>query len=365
MLKIKWSQTLGLLLKGTVLAVAMTPVAAGAAESTEAIEARITALIEKMTVEQKVGQMVQPEIQEISFADVKKYHIGSVLNGGGSFPDDDKYAAIEDWLDMADGYYKASTDTSNGGTGIPVIWGTDAVHGHNNVIGATLFPHNIGLGAANDPQLMRKIGEVTAREVAVTGIDWVFAPTVAVVKDSRWGRSYEGYSNDAAIVRSYAGEIVSGLQGAGNELRSNDQKVIATAKHFIGDGGTHAGEDQGNTILPIEKLLEEHGQGYISAIDAGVQTVMASFNSWNGEKLHGQKYLLTDVLKGQMGFDGFVIGDWNGHGQVDGCDDEQCAKAIIAGVDMIMVPSPGCRSCRTLLPRLKPVKSPWHVSTMR
>ena len=239
---------------------------------------------------------------------------------------------------MADGYYKASTDTSNGGTGIPVIWGTDAVHGHNNVIGATLFPHNIGLGAANDPQLMRKIGEVTAREVAVTGIDWVFAPTVAVVKDSRWGRSYEGYSNDAAIVRSYAGEIVSGLQGAGNELRSNHQKVIATAKHFIGDGGTHAGEDQGNTILPIEKLLEEHGQGYISAIDAGVQTVMASFNSWNGEKLHGQKYLLTDVLKGQMGFDGFVIGDWNGHGQVDGCDDEQCAKAIIAGVDMIMVP---------------------------
>lgn len=338
MLNKKWSQTLGLLLKSAVLAVAITPVVVVAAESAEAVEARISALIEKMTVEQKVGQMVQPEIQEISFSEVKKYHIGSVLNGGGSFPDDDKYAAVEDWLEMADGYYKASTDTSNGGTGIPVIWGTDAVHGHNNVIGATLFPHNIGLGAANDPQLMRKIGEVTAREVAVTGIDWVFAPTVAVVKDSRWGRSYEGYSDDAAIVRSYAGEIVTGLQGAGDELRSNDQKVISTAKHFIGDGGTHAGEDQGNTILPIEKLIEEHGQGYISAIDAGVQTVMASFNSWNGEKLHGQKYLLTDVLKGQMGFDGFVVGDWNGHGQVDGCDDEQCAKAIIAGVDMIMVP---------------------------
>jgi beta-glucosidase len=309
-----------------------------AEESAEAIESRITAIIEKMTVEQKVGQMVQPEIQEISYADVTKYHIGSVLNGGGSFPDEEKSASINDWLVMADKFYEASIDTSNGGTGIPLIWGTDAVHGHNNVIGATLFPHNIGLGAANDPQLMRKIGEVTAREVAVTGIDWVFAPTVAVVKDNRWGRSYEGYSDDAAIIRSYAGEIVSGVQGAGNELRSNDQRVIATAKHFIGDGGTFGGVDQGNTVLPLDELLEKHGQGYISAIDAGVQTVMASFNSWNGEKLHGQQVLLTDVLKGQMGFDGFVIGDWNGHEQVEGCDDAQCAKSIIAGVDMIMVP---------------------------
>ncbi len=338
MLKKKWSQTLSSLVKSIALVAVVSPVAALADESAQAIESRITAIIEKMTVEQKVGQMVQPEIQEISYAEVKQFHIGSVLNGGGSFPDEEKNSSINDWLEMADQYYNASIDTSNGGTGIPVIWGTDAVHGHNNVIGATLFPHNIGLGAANDPQLMRKIGEVTAREVAVTGIDWVFAPTVAVVKDNRWGRSYEGYSDDAAIIRSYAGEIVSGVQGAGNELRSNDQKVIATAKHFIGDGGTFGGVDQGNTVLPLDELLEKHGQGYISAIDAGVQTVMASFNSWNGEKLHGQQFLLTDVLKGQMGFDGFVIGDWNGHGQVEGCDDEQCAQSIIAGVDMIMVP---------------------------
>jgi beta-glucosidase len=334
----KWSQTLSLLVKSVALVVAVSPVVAQSEETAAAIESRITAIIEKMTVEQKVGQMVQPEIQEITYAEVKKYHIGSVLNGGGSFPDEDKSASINDWLEMADKYYKASTDTSNGGTGIPLIWGTDAVHGHNNVIGATLFPHNIGLGAANDPQLMRKIGEVTAREVAVTGIDWVFAPTVAVVKDNRWGRSYEGYSNDAAIVRSYAGEIVTGIQGAGDELRTNEQRVIATAKHFIGDGGTFGGVDQGNTILPLEELIEKHGQGYLTAIDAGVQTVMASFNSWNGDKIHGNKAMLTDLLKGQMGFDGFVVGDWNGHGQVAGCDDEQCAQSIIAGVDMIMVP---------------------------
>ncbi len=334
----KWSVTLGLLVKSVALVAAVSPAMVLAKESADAIESRITALISKMTVEQKVGQMVQPEIQEISYEDVKRFHIGSVLNGGGSFPDEEKSSSIDDWLVMADNYYKASTDTSNGGTGIPLIWGTDAVHGHNNVIGATLFPHNIGLGAANDPQLMRKIGEVTAREVAVTGIDWVFAPTVAVVKDNRWGRSYEGYSDDAAIVRSYAGEIVSGIQGVGNELRGNNQKVIGTAKHFIGDGGTFGGVDQGNTVLSLDQLLEQHGQGYISAIDAGVQTVMASFNSWNGDKLHGQQFLLTDVLKGQLGFDGFVIGDWNGHGQVPGCDDEQCAQSIIAGVDMIMVP---------------------------
>ena len=145
-----------------------------------------------MSVEQKVGQMIQPEIKFVSPSDVKKYHIGSILNGGGSFPGERKNSAIQDWVDLADDYYNASVDTSNGGTGIPIIWGTDAVHGHNNVIGATLFPHNIGLGAANDPQLLRQIGEVTAREVAVTGIDWIFAPTVAVVKDNRWGRSLRG-----------------------------------------------------------------------------------------------------------------------------------------------------------------------------
>jgi beta-glucosidase len=302
------------------------------------LEARIKTLVDGMTVEQKVGQMIQPEIKFVTPAEATQYYIGSILNGGGSFPSGHKNASMQDWLDLADSYYHASIDVSKGGAGIPIIWGTDAVHGHNNVIGATLFPHNIGLGAANDPQLLRKIGEITAREVAVTGIDWVFAPTVAVVKDNRWGRTYEGYSSDSAIVKAYAGEIVAGMQGRSGELRTNAEKVIGTAKHFIGDGGTYRGIDQGDTRLDLETLLQEHGQGYFTALDADVQTVMASFNSWNGDKIHGNKTLLTDVLKDRLGFDGFVISDWDGVGQVAGCTIESCPQAVNAGVDMIMVP---------------------------
>jgi len=309
-----------------------------AVDNAAAIEKRVATILAGMSVEQKVGQMIQPEIKFVSPSDVKKYHIGSILNGGGSFPGERKNSAIQDWVDLADAYYNASVDTSNGGTGIPVIWGTDAVHGHNNVIGATLFPHNIGLGAANDPQLLRQIGEVTAREVAVTGIDWIFAPTVAVVKDNRWGRTYEGYSSDAALVKAYAGEIVKGIQGEPGELAADPSKVVATAKHWIGDGGTYRGVDQGNTILDLEQLLELHGQGYLSALDADVQSVMVSFNSWNGRKLHGHKQLITDVLKEQLAFDGLVVSDWDGVGQVEGCTTENCPQAINAGIDLIMVP---------------------------
>ncbi|MGB1157803.1 MAG: glycoside hydrolase family 3 N-terminal domain-containing protein [Porticoccaceae bacterium] len=299
------------------------------------IEARVNSLLKSLSLEQKIGQMIQGEIQSVSPSDVSKYHLGSVLNGGGSFPDSKKSSSIDDWLKLADRYYEASINSKSG---IPLLWGTDAVHGHNNVMGATLFPHNIGLGAANDPALIRKIGKITAAEVAVTGIDWVFAPTVAVAKDFRWGRTYEAYSNDSKIVRSYAGEIVTGLQGEVGQLYNDSQRVIATAKHFIGDGGTYRGVDQGNTVMSLEQLLEEHGQGYTAAIAAGVQTVMVSFNSWNGEKLHGHKQLLTDVLKGRMGFDGLVVSDWNGVGQVSGCTNQSCPQAINAGVDMIMVP---------------------------
>ena len=309
-----------------------------ATDKSATVEQRVATILAGMSVEQKVGQMIQPEIKFVSPSDVKKYHIGSILNGGGSFPGERKNSAIQDWVDLADAYYNASVDTSNGGTGIPVIWGTDAVHGHNNVIGATLFPHNIGLGAANDPQLLRQIGEVTAREVAVTGIDWIFAPTVAVVKDNRWGRTYEGYSSDAALVKAYAGEIVKGIQGEPGELAADPSKVVATAKHWIGDGGTYRGVDQGNTILDLEQLLELHGQGYLSALDADVQSVMVSFNSWNGRKLHGHKQLITDVLKEQLAFDGLVVSDWDGVGQVEGCTTENCPQAINAGIDLIMVP---------------------------
>jgi len=330
----------GLMLIVAFAVVLMFPVKLVASDVVAAddIDHRVAELVAKMSVAQKVGQMIQPEIKFTTPAEVKKYHLGSVLNGGGSFPSMHKNASIQEWVDLADDYYYASMDISDGGLAIPVIWGTDAVHGHNNVIGATLFPHNIGLGAANDPQLMRKIGEITATEVAVTGIDWIFAPTVAVVKDNRWGRTYEGYSSDAAIVKSYAGEIVLGMQGSENELRSNPRKVIATAKHFIGDGGTYRGIDQGDAVLELDQLMELHGQGYLEAIDAGVATVMASFNSWNGDKIHGNKTLLTDVLKGQLGFDGFVISDWDGVGQVDGCNTESCPQAINAGIDMVMVP---------------------------
>jgi len=304
---------------------------------TENVDNAVASILSAMTTAEKVGQMVQAEIGSVSASQARQWNLGSVLNGGGSWPNG-KNSSISNWVALADSFYEASTDTSDGGVGIPLIWGTDAVHGHNNVIGATIFPHNIGLGAANNPELMRQIGEATALEVAATGIDWVFAPTLAVVRNDSWGRTYESYSEDPEIVRAYAGEIVKGLQGDETD-RFGPAHVIATAKHFVGDGGTQGGVDQGNTVVSESELRNIHAQGYFSALGAGAQTVMASYNSWNGSKLHGNQYLLTDVLKQQMGFDGFVIGDWNGHGQVPGCSDNQCAQAIMAGVDMIMVPS--------------------------
>jgi len=305
-------------------------------EVNQDVESTVATILSSMTTAEKVGQMVQAEIGNVTPNQAREWNLGSVLNGGGSWPNG-QYSMVADWVALADSYYEASTDTSDGGAGIPLIWGTDAVHGHNNVIGATIFPHNIGLGATNNPQLMREIGEITALEVAATGIDWVFAPTLAVVRNDTWGRTYEGYSEDPEIVRAYAGEIVKGLQGEGDNL-FGPANVIATAKHFVGDGGTENGIDQGNTVVSEDVLRNVHSQGYFSALEAGAQTVMASYNSWNGSKLHGNQYLLTDVLKQQMGFDGFVISDWNGHGQVPGCSDDQCAEAIMAGVDMIMVP---------------------------
>lgn len=302
-----------------------------------AMEARITELLKKMTVEEKVGQMIQAEIRYITPEQVKKYHIGSILNGGGTFPNNDKYASEMDWVEVAEAYYQASMDNSDGGVAIPVIWGTDAVHGHNNVIRATLFPHNIGLGATRNPALIRRIGAATAREVSATGVQWTFAPTVATPRDDRWGRTYEGYSEDPEIVRTFAAEMVKGIQG---EVGKGDlfapTKMVATVKHFVGDGGTHNGRDRGNTLATEEALRDIHAQGYYGGLGAGAQTVMASFNSWNGVRMHGNFHMLTEVLKNQMGFDGFVVGDWNGHGFVPGCDFTQCAQAVNAGLDMFM-----------------------------
>jgi beta-glucosidase len=305
----------------------------------EKIEAKVVALLATMSLEQKVAQMIQPEIRDITVEDMRKYGFGSYLNGGGAFPNNDKHATPADWIKLAEDMYQASVDDSLDGNSIPTIWGTDAVHGHNNVIGATLFPHNIGLGAANNTALIEKIAAVTATEVMVTGIDWVFAPTVAVVRDDRWGRTYEGYSEDPEIVREYSAAIVKGLQGHADKDFLGDSRVISTVKHFLGDGGTEGGDDQGNNLSSEQELFEIHAQGYVGGLEVGAQSVMASFNSWHGEKLHGNKYLLTDVLKGKMGFDGFVVGDWNGHGQVKGCSNESCPQTINAGLDIFMVPT--------------------------
>lgn len=303
------------------------------------IEQRALDILATMTIEQKVAQMIQPEIRDISVEEMRQYGFGSYLNGGGAFPDNNKHASPEDWVNLAEAMYQASVDDSLDGSTIPTMWGTDAVHGHNNVIGATLFPHNIGLGATRNPELIRKIAEVTATEVMVTGIDWVFAPTVAVVRDDRWGRTYEGYSEDPQIVRSYSAAIVNGLQGAADQDFLSENRVISTVKHFVGDGGTVGGDDQGDNIADEQTLFDVHAQGYVGGLTAGAQSVMASFNSWHGAKIHGNKYLLTNVLKEQMGFDGFVVGDWNGHGQVEGCSNESCPESINAGLDIFMVPT--------------------------
>jgi beta-glucosidase len=315
------------------------PSAASTVPKDPRIEARIADLLRHLTLEQKVAQMVQADIRSVTPEDVKTYRLGSVLNGGGAFPGGDKHATVAAWVGLADRFYDASMDSTAGAPAIPVIWGTDAVHGHNNVFGATLFPHNIGLGAAHDPDLIERIGKATASEVAATGIDWTFAPTVAVIRDDRWGRAYEGYSQQPDIVRTYAGRMVQGLQGtAGTSAFLDANHIVATAKHFIGDGGTYRGIDRGDNRASEEELLAIHGQGYIAAIHAGVQTVMVSYNSWQGIKMHGQHYLITDVLKGRMGFDGLVVSDWDAIDEVQSCSKDKCAQAVNAGIDLFMVP---------------------------
>ncbi len=302
-----------------------------------ALEKRITDLIATMTVEEKVGQLVQGDIASITPDDVRKYRLGSILAGGNSDPGGRYDASPAEWLALADAFYEASMDTSQGGKAIPVIFGIDAVHGQSNIVGATLFPHNIGLGATRNPDLLRRIGEVTALETRTTGMEWAFAPTVAVPQDDRWGRSYEGYSESPEIVASYAGAMVEGLQGkVGTPGFLDGRHVIASVKHFLGDGGTTNGKDQGDTKISEADLVRIHGAGYPPAIAAGAQTVMASFNSVNGEKMHGNKPYLTDALKGRMHFGGFVVGDWNGHGQVKGCTNTDCPATINAGLDMAM-----------------------------
>lgn len=302
-------------------------------------ETRITAMLARMSVEEKVGQVIQTDIGSIKPEDLRRYPLGSILAGGGSGPNGNDRSPTPAWVQLARDFRTVALEARPGHEPIPPLFGIDAVHGHNNIVGTVIYPHNIGLGAAHDAQLVRRIGAATAEEIAATGWDWAFAPTLAVPQDVRWGRSYEGFGQDPALVREYARAAVEGLQGepaAAATLQTG--KVAATAKHFIGDGGTAGGVDEGDTRVSEGELIRVHAQGYVGAIEAGVYTVMASYSSWQGQKMHGNRSLLSDVLKGRMGFEGLVVGDWNAQAQVPGCRSDHCTAAFNAGVDMFMAP---------------------------
>jgi len=304
-----------------------------------AVDAEAQALLSRMSLERKVGQIIEPDIASITPDDVRRYHFGAIFNGALSGPDNDDRAPPPAWLKAADEYYAASIDVPAGAPAIPVIWGTDAVHGVNNIIGATIFPHNVGLGAMHDPALVREIGAITAQELRVVGGDWDFAPTIAVVRDDRWGRSYEGFGEEPGLVAGDAAAFIEGMQGEpGAPDFLNGPHVIATAKHFIGDGGTDGGVDQGDNLYGEKALRDLFAPPYEAAIRAGVQSVMASFSSWRGHKMHGDHAFLTDVLVNRLGFNGIVVGDWDGYAQLPGCSKTDCPQALLAGLDMYMAP---------------------------
>ena len=303
------------------------------------IDKKVDKLIQSMTLDEKVGQMTQIDQRFLdTITDLSTYSIGSLLSGGGSHP---KVNEPQAWLDMYNSY---QSETLKSRLQIPLIYGIDAVHGHNNVYGATIFPQNIGLGATNNPELIFKISEATSIEVAATGIDWTFSPCLSSPEDYRWGRTYEGFSSDPSLVEILGEASVKGYQSA---QTNSGKKVVACAKHFIGDGNTEFGTgmnglvDRGNTILTVEELKEKLLPKYQAAIDADVQTIMASYNSWNGVKCHGSKELLTDILKIEMGFDGFVISDWQGIDEIPGDYKSDIITSINAGIDMVMVSGQG------------------------
>lgn len=307
------------------------------------VEARVKDLLSRMTIPEKIGQMTQIERSVATPSAMKNRFIGSVLSGGGSKPFDN--AASADWADMIDGFQKAALESR---LAIPIIYGTDAVHGNNNVYGTTIFPHNIGLGATRDADLLRKIGEVTALEVRASGAHYAFSPCVAVSRDPRWGRCYESYSEKTEVVRKMT-SIITGLQGLppeghpkGYPFLAGRKNVLACAKHFVGDGGTKNGTNEGNTIVSYDELEKIHMEPYFDCISQGVCTVMASYSSWNGNKLHSNHYLLTEVLKEKLGFKGFLISDWEALDRLyipNGSNYRQAIMSTInAGIDMVMVP---------------------------
>ncbi|XP_019197801.1 PREDICTED: lysosomal beta glucosidase-like [Ipomoea nil] len=307
------------------------------------ISSRIRDLMGRMTLEEKIGQMAQLERQNLTAAVLRDYSIGSVLSGGGSVPRPNATAA--DWVEMVNGFQNASLSSR---LGIPMIYGIDAVHGHNTVYKATIFPHNVGLGATRDADLVKRIGAATALEARATGIPYVFAPCIAVCRDPRWGRCYESYSEDVEIVKSMT-EIIPGLQGdipanhpKGIPYVGGKTKVAACAKHFVGDGGTTKGIDQNNTVINWPDLTHIHMPGYLPSIVKGVSTVMVSYSSFNGVKMHANRYLITEFLKGLLKFRGFVISDYMGIDKITYPEHSNYTysvlKSIEAGIDMVMVP---------------------------
>ncbi|KAJ6797446.1 putative beta-glucosidase BoGH3B [Iris pallida] len=312
-------------------------------DASQPVEARVRDLLSRMTLREKAAQMAQIERSVADRSAMAHHSVGSVLNSGGSVPRPSASAA--DWADMVDQMQRWALSSR---LGIPFIYGTDAVHGHNNLLGATVFPHNVGLGATRNGDLARRIGEVTALEVRASGVHYTFAPCVAVCRDPRWGRCYESYGEDTEIVRMMT-PIVSGLQGsppeghpAGYPFLAGSKNVVACAKHFVGDGGTDKGLNEGNTICSFEDLERIHMKPYLDCFAQGVCTVMVSYSSWNGRPLHSDRYLITDILKDKLGFKGFVISDWEGIDRLTkplGSNYRYCVSASVnAGIDMIMVP---------------------------
>jgi beta-glucosidase len=318
--------------------------AAPAANPYAAHDAAARALLAKMSLDEKVGQMTQAEQDAlVDVKDVETYFLGSVLSGGNSDP---RTNSLQDWTDLYDRLQSHALKTR---LRIPILYGVDAVHGHSNVLGAVIFPHNIGLGATRNAKLVEEIGRITAKEVRASGIQWTFAPCVTVSRDERWGRSYEGFSEDPALVAELGAAAVRGLQGADPK---DPLRVLACAKHFAGDGGTVWGTglvandapggrwplDQGDVPLSEAELRRLHMPGYVTTIAAGVGSIMPSYNSWNGLKVSGSRRLLTEILKDEMGFAGFLISDYNAIDQLAGDYRSDVKESINAGMDMVMVP---------------------------
>ena len=343
-MKIRSTAFAGLVALATAAALTSPTAAAPstARKAFSAYDAEAKALLATMTLEEKVGQMTQAEQEKLTdVKDIQTYFLGSLLSGGSSDPKAGN--SLQAWTEMYDGYQKLALQTR---LKIPILYGVDAVHGHNNVLGAVVFPHNIGLGATRDSKLVEEIARLTAEEVRATGIQWAFAPCVAVARDERWGRTYESFSEDPSLVAELGTAAVRGLQGT--DLK-DPLRVLACAKHYVGDGGTSwnsaphlaaqgARLDQGDTRLSEAELRRIHLAGYPAAIAAGVGSIMPSYNSWNGEKASGSKRLLTDILKTELGFEGFLISDYNALDQLPGDRRAQVKQSINAGMDMVMVP---------------------------